>query len=120
MTLTKFARMPAWYQGMARWLLSLLFLLGFGLSALPAFAVPAHVSEANLVLPNLNDGSLATFLGGVTGWTLLSYGLLICVGGLIFGAVIYGRIRRLPVHRSMAEVSELIYETCKTYMITQG
>ena len=57
MTLTKFARMPAWYQGMARWLLSLLFLLGFGLSALPAFAVPAHVSEANLVLPNLRDAA---------------------------------------------------------------
>ncbi|WP_294249235.1 hypothetical protein [Propionivibrio sp.] len=54
------------------------------------------------------------------GWTLLSYGLLVCIGGLIFGAVIYRQIFNLPVHRSMAEVSELIYETCKTYMITQG
>ncbi|MCC8986480.1 MAG: sodium-translocating pyrophosphatase [Candidatus Contendobacter sp.] len=111
--------MPAWHHGMARLFLLLLFLT-FGLSALPAFAATAHVSEVNLALPNLNDGSLATFLGGATGWTLLSYGLLICIGGLIFGAVIYNQVRRLPVHRSMAEVSELIYETCKTYMITQG
>ncbi len=100
--------------------LLLLMLLALGSSAFPAFAGTAHVSEANLVLPNLGDAALATFLGGVSGWTLLSWGLLVCGGGLIFGAVIYGRVRRLPTHRSMAEVSELIYETCKTYMITQG
>ena len=63
---------------------------------------------------------MVSFLGGMSGWTLLSYGLWVAVGGLVFGAVIYGQIQRLPVHRSMAEVSELIYETCKTYMITQG
>nr|WP_081756145.1 sodium-translocating pyrophosphatase [Candidatus Contendobacter odensis] len=100
--------------------LLLMLLLAFGLIALPAFAGTTHVSEANLVLPNLNDVSLAQFLGGISGSTLLSYGLIVCIGGLVFGAVIYGQIRRLPVHRSMAEVSELIYETCKTYMITQG
>ncbi len=110
---------PAWRRGMVRQLLAIL-LLALGSSAFPAFAATTHVSEANLVMPDLNDGSLAQFLGGVTGWTLLSWGLLVCVGGLIFGAIIYGQIRRLPVHRSMAEVSELIYETCKTYMITQG
>ena len=77
-------------------------------------------SEANLVLPNLRDAALATFVGGVTGWQLLSYGLLVCVAGLAFGAVIYSQVKAMPVHRSMAEVSELIYETCKTYMITQG
>jgi K(+)-stimulated pyrophosphate-energized sodium pump len=106
-------------RGIARTLL-LMLLLALGLSALPAFAETAHVSEANLVLPNLNDVSLAQFLGGVSGSTLLSYGLIICIGGLVFGAVIYGQIRKMPVHHSMAEVSELIYETCKTYMITQG
>ncbi len=88
-------------------------------SALAA-AAGEHVSEANLVLPDLRDASLVSFLGGMSGWSLLSYGLLVCIGGLAFGAVIYGQIRRLPVHRAMAEVSELIYETCKTYMITQG
>jgi K(+)-stimulated pyrophosphate-energized sodium pump len=56
----------------------------------------------------------------MSGSTLLSYGLLVAIAGLVFGAVIYRRIRSLPVHRSMAEISELIYETCKTYMITQG
>ena len=77
-------------------------------------------SEANLVLPNLNDSTLAVFLGGLTGWQLLSYGLVICVAGLAFGAIVYKQIKAMPVHESMAEVSELIYETCKTYMITQG
>ena len=92
-----------------------------GLSAIPAFAnTTEHVSEANLVLPNLGDVSLASFLGGMTGSSLLSWGLLICIAGLIFGAVAYAQIRRMPVHKSMAEVSELIYETCKTYMVTQG
>ncbi|MBP1682131.1 MAG: Inorganic diphosphatase [Proteobacteria bacterium] len=77
-------------------------------------------SEANLVLPNLKDAALASFLGGISGWHLLGYGLFVCVAGLVFGAVIYGQVKAMPVHRSMAEVSELIYETCKTYMITQG
>lgn len=77
-------------------------------------------SEANLVLPNLADPSLASFLGGMTGWHLLAWGLLVCVAGLAFGGIVYSQIKSLPVHRSMAEVSELIYETCKTYMLTQG
>jgi K(+)-stimulated pyrophosphate-energized sodium pump len=98
----------------------LALICAIGSSALPALAATEHVSEANLVLPDLTDTSLASFLGGMSGWTLLSYGVLVSIGGLLFGGVLYGQIRRLPVHRSMAEVSELIYETCKTYMITQG
>jgi K(+)-stimulated pyrophosphate-energized sodium pump len=94
-------------------------LLTLGPMAL-ASAATGHGGEVNLVLPNLNDPSVVSFLGGMSGWTLLSYGLWVAVGGLVFGAVIYAQIQRLPVHRSMAEVSELIYETCKTYMITQG
>ena len=47
-------------------------------------------------------------------------GLLFCVFGLGFGMVIFMRLKNLPVHRSMREISELIYETCKTYLITQG
>ena len=77
-------------------------------------------SEANLVLPNLGDAALASFLGGMTGWQLLAYGLIVCIAGLAFGGIVYGQIKSMPVHRSMAEVSELIYETCKTYMVTQG
>lgn len=90
--------------------------------ALGIGSVSVHASggEANLKLPDLGDTNLASFLGGISGSHLLMFGLLICLVGLIFGAVVYSQIKKLPVHRSMAEVSELIYETCKTYMLTQG
>ena len=80
--------------------------------------VPAHAGggEANLVLPDLGQVS---FLG-YNARTLLVGGLGICVLGLLFGLVTYSRLQKLPVHRSMLEVSELIYETCKTYLVTQG
>jgi K(+)-stimulated pyrophosphate-energized sodium pump len=73
--------------------------------------------EANLVIPDLD---LVRFFGDVSGRTLLMWGLGVCALGLLFGLVIYGRLKRLPVHTSMREISELIYETCKTYLITQG
>ncbi|MBO7431782.1 MAG: sodium/proton-translocating pyrophosphatase, partial [Elusimicrobia bacterium] len=79
--------------------------------------VPSFASEANLVLPDLSSVS---FLGGISGSALLTVGLLVCVFGLIFGFVQYKSIKNLPVHKAMLEVSELIYETCKTYLITQG
>ena len=97
--------------------LLLIALIVAGLGALPALAASGHVSEANLVLPDLSDASLAAFFGGASGWSLLFVGLLVCLGGLVFGGVIYYQIVRLPVHRSMAEVSELIYETCKTCLL---
>src|ERR1700730_2052703 len=71
--------------------------------------------EANLVLPDLGQMS---FLG-VNARTLLMAGLGVCVLGLTFGLVTFTRLARLPVHTSMLEVSELIYETCKTYLVTQ-
>ena len=66
------------------------------------------------------DLSQVTFLNGIPGDKLLLWGLLICAFGLLFGVVIYAKLKALPVHQSMLEVSELIYETCKTYLITQG
>jgi len=72
--------------------------------------------EANLKLPDL---SKVSFLG-VNGHKLLLFGLLVCVFGLLFGLAIYRRLKNLPVHRTMKEISELIYETCKTYLVTQG
>ncbi len=73
--------------------------------------------EANLVLPDLSQ---ANFFGGaIGGRTLLLYGLLIVALGLLFGLVIYKQLKNLPVHKSMLEISELIYETCKTYLVTQ-
>jgi K(+)-stimulated pyrophosphate-energized sodium pump len=74
--------------------------------------------EQNLVLPDLD---LAKFFhDSIGGHALLMYGLLVCALGLLFGLASYMRLKRLPVHRAMLEVSELIYETCKTYLITQG
>jgi K(+)-stimulated pyrophosphate-energized sodium pump len=72
--------------------------------------------EAGLKLPDLSQVS---FLG-MDGHKLLTIGILFCIFGLLFGLVIYNRLKNLPVHRSMLEVSDLIYETCKTYLITQG
>jgi K(+)-stimulated pyrophosphate-energized sodium pump len=72
--------------------------------------------EVNLQLPDL--GSVA--VGGYNGRTLLMGGIGISVLGILFGLVILYQIKNLPVHRSMREISELIYETCKTYLITQG
>jgi K(+)-stimulated pyrophosphate-energized sodium pump len=91
------------------------------LSASSSFAagsegVAHQGGEASLVLPDLGS---VTFLG-IPGNRLLLGGLLVCMAGLVFGLVIYTQIRKLAVHRSMAEISELIYETCKTYLITQG
>src|SRR5277367_5814125 len=72
--------------------------------------------EAALKLPDLSSVS---FLG-VDGHKLLMVGLLFCIFGLGFGMFIYMRLKNLPVHRAMREISELIYETCKTYLVTQG
>src|SRR5450759_103268 len=72
--------------------------------------------EANLKLPDLGS---ATF-GGMNGRVLLMIGLAICIGGLVVGMLSFGSLRKLPVHSSMREISELIYETCKAYLVQQG
>ncbi len=81
-------------------------------------AAPSHElsGEASLRLP---DVSQVSFLG-VDGHTLLLIGILFCFAGGLFGLIQYVQLRNLPVHRAMREISELIYETCKTYLITQG
>jgi K(+)-stimulated pyrophosphate-energized sodium pump len=126
--------------GKRRWMmlslilaLSAVLLLAF---ALPAMAAESAVSttttvagqaagatgaeatggEANLILPNLNDVSFH----GIGGGNLLMWGLIICVLGLLFGLFTFLGVRRLPAHRSMKEVSELIWQTCKTYLAKQG
>jgi K(+)-stimulated pyrophosphate-energized sodium pump len=75
-----------------------------------------QASEADLVLPDLNS---VTFMH-VGGRNLLFGGMLICIFGFIFGLVQFRQIKKIKVHKSMSEISELIYETCKTYLITQG
>jgi K(+)-stimulated pyrophosphate-energized sodium pump len=83
---------------------------------LPGMAQDAAGGEASLVLPDLAQ---ATFFG-INGRSLLLAGLAIVLLGFVFGMTIFYHLKNLPVHRSMREVSELIYETCKTYLITQG
>ncbi len=85
-------------------------------SASPVFA-QSEAGEANLRLPDLSD---VTFFGGIDGHRLLMGGIVVSLLGLGFGLAMYMNLKKLPVHRAMREISELIYETCKTYLITQG
>src|SRR5215813_246711 len=94
-------------RGLARWT---------GLAAL-VLSGSAFASEADLQLPDL---SKVTFLGGSNGRSLLMWGLLICLFGFGFGIYQFAQLKKLPVHKAMLEISELIYETCKTYLVTQG
>ena len=85
--------------------------------AAPAGAAVAHQGgEANLVLPDLS----AAEFRGINGRTLLLGGLVVSALGLVFGLTVFTQLKNLPVHPAMREVSELIYETCKTYLVTQG
>jgi K(+)-stimulated pyrophosphate-energized sodium pump len=77
---------------------------------------PAHRSEVDLVLPDL--GSVTVL--GMSGSALLSLGLLVAAAGVAFGLIVLNQVKNLPTHPSMAEVSAIIWETCKTYLITQG
>jgi K(+)-stimulated pyrophosphate-energized sodium pump len=98
-----------WYKAIAT----------MGLLLVPAAAIAQTDQgggEANLILPDLTTVNFF----GINGHALLMIGLLFCVGGLLFGLAIYVQLKNLPVHRTMREISELIYETCKTYLITQG
>src|SRR5579871_2184550 len=83
----------------------------------PATPAPEATGEANLKLPDMDS---VKFLNGTSGRTLLEIGLIFCAFGGLFGLIIYMQLKNAPVHRSMREISELIYETCKTYLITQG
>jgi K(+)-stimulated pyrophosphate-energized sodium pump len=99
-------------------------------SVLAEAAARPH-SEAQLVLPSFSQYKVidpatghetfqALTFHGITGWQLLAIGLGICVLGLVFGMVTFNRLKNMPVHKSMREISELIYETCKTYLRTQA
>jgi K(+)-stimulated pyrophosphate-energized sodium pump len=91
------------------------------ISTVAALAQPsteAAGGEASLKLPDLSQVSFLN--GAINGHNLLLTGILFCLFGLGFGMVIYMRLKNLPVHRAMREISELIYETCKTYLLTQG
>jgi K(+)-stimulated pyrophosphate-energized sodium pump len=108
------------YAGFIKTICALAALLTLGAAsaaAQPASSVSAG-GEASLRLPDLSSVSFLN--GAIDGHRLLMIGILFCLFGLGFGMVIFMRLKNLPVHRSMREISELIYETCKTYLITQG
>lgn len=77
----------------------------------------AHAGEAELLIPDLAQ---VKFIGGLDGKTILLWGILICFLGFLFGIIQYLKIKKMPVHNSMEEISQLIYETCKAYLIAQG
>jgi K(+)-stimulated pyrophosphate-energized sodium pump len=108
---------PAWVIILAIFLISLL-LVPAAVAQVPeqAQTAPHHGGEASLVLPDLSQVSFH----GINARTLLILGLGICILGLLFGLTMYIKLKNLPVHQAMREISELIYETCKTYLITQG
>jgi K(+)-stimulated pyrophosphate-energized sodium pump len=85
--------------------------------ALPTYGQHQPGGEANLQLPELDQ---VTFFNGITGHNVLLFGIVVCVLGLGFGLAIYMNLKKLPVHRAMREISELIYATCQTYLTTQG
>ena len=95
---------------------ALVLVLLSGAAVLARPAEEAAGGEAALKLPDLSQ---VTFLG-IDGHKLLLFGIVICIFGLLFGMTIFTKLKNLPVHHSMREISELIYETCKTYLVTQG
>src|SRR6185312_8017787 len=93
------------------WILILLFL--------SALSPHAFAGEADIHIPDLTTVKFAG-LGGMSGHTLMMLGIVVCAIGALFGIVQYLQTKGLPVHASMAKVSESIYGTCKTYLLTQG
>jgi K(+)-stimulated pyrophosphate-energized sodium pump len=100
----------------AKTLAATIAVMALGVSSALAQSTSEAGGEASLKLPDLSE---VTFLG-IDGHRLLVVGILFCFFGLGFGLTIYLRLKNLPVHRAMREISELIYETCKTYLVTQG
>ena len=92
------------------------FLLLLAIIALAGSTPLLAQGEADLKLPDLHQA----VINGVSGPTLLFIGLGVSLLGMVFGLVMYSHLKNLQVHKSMLEISELIYETCKTYLITQG
>ncbi|MDO8520342.1 MAG: sodium/proton-translocating pyrophosphatase, partial [Deltaproteobacteria bacterium] len=85
-----------------------------------ALALPALAGEADIKLPDLSHTSFTLYGKVFSGITLMNWGLVVCVIGVIFGLFQYRQTKNLPVHKSMLEVSQTIWETCKTYLLQQG
>src|SRR5882757_2242275 len=80
----------------------------------------AHASELDLAIPDLSITKFKIFGGEITAWNLLLYGSFVICGTLGISLYLRKQIHKLPAHKSMLDVAEIIYQTCKTYLIQQG
>src|SRR5512136_3358731 len=80
----------------------------------------ALASEADLAIPDLHKGAPYTLLGGIRPWYLLFYGACIIAGTLGISLFLRHQVKKIKAHESMLKVSEIIYQTCRTYLIQQG
>ena len=85
-----------------------------------AFVGKAFAGEADIHLPDLSTTSFTVFGHLLSGLSMMHWGLVVCVLGLAFGLYQYRQTTALPVHKSMSDVSQIIWETCKTYLFQQG
>jgi len=79
-----------------------------------------QASEADLAIPDLHEGTFHIFGGEVSSWWFLLYGAMIIAGTLGFSLFLFSQVRKLPVHSSMGKVANIIYGTCRTYLLQQG
>jgi K(+)-stimulated pyrophosphate-energized sodium pump len=103
-------------QRILRFFSFLMIIAGLVILLAPSTMAAEAGGEANLIVPDL---STVEFFG-INARLILGIGLIVCLLGLVFGLFNYLRVKQLPVHKSMKDISELIYETCKTYLVTQG
>jgi K(+)-stimulated pyrophosphate-energized sodium pump len=105
-------------MGFAKRFGMLTILLAFGFLCLGAVS-PALAGEADIVLPDLGQVQFSG-LGGMSGLSIMYFGLLVCIIGLIFAMIQYSQTNKMPAHKSMLDVSNIIWETCKSYLTQQG
>ncbi len=105
--------------GPRTWMKRALAGLVASLVALPLLSARALASELDLELPAI-DTTYNLFGTPVSGFTLLLGGLAVCIAGMLFGLAMYRQVKALPAHQSMLDVSTIIWETCKTYLLQQG
>jgi hypothetical protein len=99
----------------ATWLVGLLVS-----SAVLMVGSEVRASEADLAIPDLHAGSFDIFGTEVSAWNLLFYGALVICGTLGISLYLRGEIKKMPAHSSMLNIAEIIYQTCKTYLLQQG
>ncbi|MGL4554409.1 MAG: sodium-translocating pyrophosphatase [Gemmataceae bacterium] len=94
--------------------------LALALVLLAVLAAPALASEADLEIPDLHKGTFTLLGVSVSAWNILFFGAIVIAGTLGFSLWMFFQIRKLPAHKSMLDVAEIIFQTCSTYLIQQG